>query len=482
MRWSRRTLLRGLGVAGTSGGAALGRASVARARGGAGGAGDADRTSGFDPAVHGFDFRNWSTADPHFPTHDHGRVSETEIRRTLDQSWSRALERLFGLSFASLPEALLSAIAEQLYVSANQFAAANGHCYGMSYAAQRYFERPEEVPLGREHASRFGHPEAPSRDDSRDPVAQDIDVYQTAQLLDPYAFVGRRELLSPRSIDYERQLAAVRAAVDTFGTASISLMNSRTHAAHEALVYDYAREGSATRLSLYDPNFRAGFYRNDRWRERLSLRVDPGGSPPVRRYTAGARLDPRGVSGYDSFVYNRWGRLISARSGPDAHPAQARETPKVRDQFLGLVTLTLDTASAVLRVVDPDDRPVSRVESEHMDRSRTDVHAMRSRYGPAAGTYRVAVGATSATDYTLAATVADLVGERLDETVTRSLAAGETHEFRLTIPEDEGDATLERAGVLTGLPDWATLAASGAVLGAVGAGALGYAAGKGEDD
>ncbi|MFC6725786.1 hypothetical protein ACFQE1_15705, partial [Halobium palmae] len=353
MRSSRRSLLRRLGAAATSVGAVRGRAGVAGVAGARGDAGDAelpDDSAGFDPAVHGFDFRNWSTADPYFPTHDHERVSEAEIRRTLGRTWGAVLERLFGLSFASLPEALLSAVAEQLYVSANQFAAANGHCFGMSYAAQRYFEHPEEVPLGREHASRFGHPEAPSRDDSRDPVAQDIDVYQTAQLLDPYAFVGRRDLLSPRTIDYEQQLAAVRAAVDAFGTASISLMNSRTHAAHEALVYDYVREEGATRLSLYDPNFRAGFYRNDRWRERLSLRVDPGGSPPVRRYTAGSRLDPRGTSGYDSFVYNRWGRLVSARNGPDAHPAQERETPTLRDQFLGLVTLTLDTASAVLRV------------------------------------------------------------------------------------------------------------------------------------
>ncbi|MFC4357653.1 hypothetical protein ACFO0N_06785 [Halobium salinum] len=478
MTASRRAMIRGIGVGVASGGAVLGRSRASR-RGRRG----VTETDSFDPERHGFGFRNWSSSDPYFPTHDHERVSETEIRRALGRTWGGVTRRLFGLPLASLPSPLVSAIAGQLYVSANQFAAANGHCYGMTYAAQRYFERPEQVPLDRESASEFRHPEAPAGDPERDPVAQDVDVFQTSQLLDPYAWVGRRDLLNPHRIDYRAHLDAVTAAVDTFGSASISLMNSATYVAHEVLVYDYAREGSATRLSVYDPNFGARFYADDWWRGRLSLRVDPDADAPVERYTAGVRRDPReGISGYDTFVYNRWERLIAARNGPDEHPARERGQSRLRDQLLGVLTVTLDAAEAVLHVVDPDDAPVSRVRSEHMDRSRTDTHAMRSRYGPDPGTYRLLVSSGTATDYTLGATLADRSGGRLDASRSRSLDAGEHHEYRLTVPEGEADATLERAGVRSGLPDWATLAAGGAVAGAVGAGALGYAAGRSSDD
>jgi hypothetical protein len=467
---SRRELLRRTAAA------AVGTPVVGGGRADGTRRGSGGRPDAFDPVRHAFGFRNWSTADPYFPSHDHDRVSRAEIERTMGRRWSGVTRRLFGVPFAALPDPLVSAVAEQLYVSANQFAAANGHCYGMTYAAQRYYERPDAVPLGREHASRFGHPEAPSRDDSRDPVSQDVDVYQTAQLLDPYAWIGRRDLLSPRRIDYGRHLAAVRAAVDAFGTASVSLLNSTTYAAHEVLAYDYADEGAATRLYLYDPNFGAGFYRSPRRRERLSLLVAPGRDPPIDRYTAGTGRDPRsGGTGYDTFVYNRWERLIAARNGPDEHPAAERPDARLREQLLGVLGITTDAPGVALRAVGPDGRPVGRIRSGHMDRSRTDVHAIRSRYGPDPGTYRLVAGAAAATDYTLAAVVADRSGERLDATESRSLAAGRSHEYRLTIPEGDADATLERAGTLAGLPDWTPVAAGVAAGAAVAALGVGYA-------
>jgi len=99
---------------------------------------------------------------------------------------------------------------------------------------------------------------------------------------------------------------------------------------------------------------------------------------------------------------------------------------------------------------------------------------MRSRHGPSAGTYRLVVEVSAATDYTLRTVVADLAEERLDATESRSLSAGRSHEYRPTVPEGDGDDTLERVGTLAGPPDWAPVAAGVAAAGAA-AGALGHA-------
>lgn len=219
--------------------------------------------TGFDPTRHGFGFRNWSSAVPTFLQHRHQSVDESEVRRIVDARWTRPVQRALGVDLGRAPEELIRSIARQVYVSASQESASNGHCYGMVFAAQRYFEEPAAVPLDRETASEFEHPEVPLGRTGREksPVATDVDVYQNLQLLDPNAWIGRRGLFYPKWLDLDGSIRNVERVLDAFGTAGVTLLNSRTKASHQVLIYDANRIGGRTRLAIYDPSYSADHYR-----------------------------------------------------------------------------------------------------------------------------------------------------------------------------------------------------------------------------
>jgi hypothetical protein len=137
----------------------------------------------------------------------------------------------------------------------------------------------------------------------------------------------------------------------------------------------------------------------------------------------------------------------------------------------GLVPLVLGlslSALGVALVVGPDDRPLGRDTATYMDRGRSAYARMRYRCGFAPGTYRVRVAGRRATDYTLAALVAD-DAPRLDAAASESIGAGEVHRYVATVPDD-GAGRLERAS--SEPPAWLA-ALGGAGLGAAVAG--GYA-------
>lgn len=462
-RSTRRGFLR---VAG-AGGASL----VAVA---AGGRRAAATTRSFDPTVDAFSFPNFSPSDPLFPNHNHRPVTKDEIGRAIENRWFGPLKPLFSVS--SLSSGLVSALAKQLYVSSRQYAAANGHCYGISFTAQRYFEHPDEIPLDRDAASDFGSPEAPGNDPTTNPVSVDLDVYQTAQILDPFVWLGRRSLIRPESIDYRMQYRAIRAAVDTFGTASISLMESHSKTIHEVLVYDYERVSDGVRLFVYDPNFPAWHYKRERARQRFSVHLRPDAGI-VTPYRMGAEAVGHGFPGYDTLVYNRWDRIISRNEGPDEHPLRTRESTSLRDSLLGLSLFTVDSTDVGLAATGPNDRPVERIRSRHMDRRRTGIDRMRYRYGAPTGTYNLAVTARRSTEYTVSALIADLSGTHLDTSTTRTIDAGETHEY---VVDHSNDGSSLDPGVEGGLPSW--LPTAGGVAAGLGMGVLGYAAASGRTE
>jgi hypothetical protein len=432
----------------------------------------------FDPTVHGFGFRNWSTTDPTYPSHDHTRVSEREIRRTIKRDWKDPFESVFDLSVGGLPSVLVNTIAEQVYVTANQLSATNGHCYGMVFTAQQYLEQPETVPLGRETAREFGHPEAPTADPESGPVAEEIDIYQTSQALSLYSWLGRRNLLNPRWIDYERQLANLTAVVDDFGSAGITIFDPKTRLAHQVLVYDYERSSTGVRLFLYDPNFRARFYRRDAHQRAASIFVDTSGEKPqVEPYKTGFRGPGyESFDGFSEFVYNRWDRVIRTQSQPSLHLASDVSTETLQRELLALTTFKVDSSDVAVAVSGPDGEPVSRLQSNHMDRRQTECHTMRYRYGAPDGEYHVAVTGNSSTDYTLETRAANTDGELFTSAVTTSIEAGQTHAYTVVIPETpEGDGEMERG--TGGMPEWLKLAAAAAAGGVAGAGLAGRRSG-----
>ncbi|SDM54205.1 hypothetical protein SAMN04487949_2014 [Halogranum gelatinilyticum] len=427
--------------------------------------------SRFDPAVDGLGFRNWSTADLTFPEHDHTQVSETEIRRTIKRDWKDPLESLFDVSVNGLPSALINTIAEQLYVTANQLSSTNGHCYGMVFTAQQYFEQPETVPFDVDAPSEVAHPETPTDDPDYGPVADEIDLYQTSQALNLHAWFGRRNLLVPQWIDYERQLENLTAVVDDRGTAGITVFDPATKLAHQVLVYGYETETDGVRLYVYDPNFAAQFY--ERWanRQAASIYVDTSGDrPSVEPYKTGFRGPGyESFDGFSEFVYNRLDRVIRSQSDPSPHLAAGVSARDLRERLLALTLFKTDTSDVSLAVVAPDGTPVTRIRSQAMDRRRTAYHETRYRYGAPAGDYRVVVTGERDTEYTLETKAADTDGELLASAVTTAIEAGQTHTYTVTVPESPGgDSAVERG--VDGLPDWLKLAAAAVAGGVAGAG------------
>lgn len=373
----------------------------------------------FDPARDGFGFPNWASRDTWYPEHEHVRVDPESVEERIRREWKDTFTDVFGFALSNTPGALLNVVAQQLSVSVNQLAASNGHCYGMTFAAQRYFEAPGELPDEVETAAEVSDPEIPLGSDAG-PIGDLIDHYQSRQLLDIHAWLGRRRMFRPRHIDYEAELAAVVAVVDEFGTAGLTLVDTETRTSHQVLVYDYTQTSDGTRLALYDPNFPAKQYQQT---ER-TFTIDASGMRPVTGY-----------ADYDAFVFNRWDRTIRA----NADTTSPVET-NAREDFGHLLTRVLrvavDTDAVSLAVVDPEGNPVGRNNAAYMDRRRTDVWATRYRYDAPTGRYRLAVVGTKKTDYDLRVQVAGVESEALDTVISKSMSSGEVHEYAVVVPED----------------------------------------------
>ena len=202
-----------------------------------------------------------------------------------------------------MPGALIDLVARQLYVAVNQLSATNGHCYGMVFTAQRYYENPDSIPLGRESASRLAHPEKSTG--GREPaVGSDIDHYQNKQFLSPYSWLGRRRAYGLGDIDYRAEVATITAAVGEYGTAGITVFNPNSLYSHQVLVYGYERDAEGITFRIYDPNVPAPDYArggtrtlrvDDTLRERPRPRGLPDRGPRARRRRVNASESLRGA-------------------------------------------------------------------------------------------------------------------------------------------------------------------------------------------
>jgi hypothetical protein len=415
----------------------------------------------FDPARHAFGFVNWATSDPVFPEHDHLAVSEAQIRRTIKRDWRQPLDNVLDLNVADVSDAFLDALALQVYVSANQLSATNGHCYGMSYVAQQYYEEPETVPLGRRFASEFTAPTDPVDDPDTEPVGAEIDLYQTSQVFDFRAWLGRRAMFRPEWIDYEAQLQNLIEVLDYFGTAGITVFNPTEGFSHQVLAYGYERVSGGVRILIYDPNIHARWYAGgDR---RLTIDVDLGEEVVVHPYKPSPDIR------YDEFIFNRYERTLASRKRPDPPAAIDRSPGELRNALGRVAVFTVDDPEVALSVVAPDGKPVQRDRARYMDRQRSSVHAVRYRYGAPAGRYRITVTGRAETDYTLETHAASFEGTLLDARETASIEPSEVHRYVADVPEATADG-----GALTldgGDADRWLVGVGGAAVGALGVGA-----------
>ena len=411
---------------------------------------------GFAPTRNAYGFRNWSPKDQYFEAPPD--PSPAEVRERVRTGWRGRSKEVLGLDTGGLSRELIESIAAQLRQAVVQRAGTNGHCYGMVLTAQRYYERPDEIPVDRPTASDIEHPTVPIEEPSA-PVYDEIVSSQADQYLRFRAWLGRRAMLYPEWIDTEAVLRDVRAVVETFGSAALVLFDGSLYS-HQVLAYGFDEGDAAATVSIYDPNRAAPTYRNG----LTELQFDRAEGTPT--------MEPYGQ--YTGVLFNRYDRIERATERENASPLDHLTVGRsvLRASLFPHVLVMVDSAAVELSVVAPDGTTVDRIRGAHMDRSRGDFDRIRSLYGAAPGTYRVGVFGNESADYELTVTVADEDGPIVDETRSASIAAGELHEYDLEVPGDgEGE-------VARGDGDWpgSGFAAGAGVVGGVAAGALGYRA------
>lgn len=378
----------------------------------------ADHT--FDPTCHGFGFYNWRVYESEYPESD----------EAIEDDWRASFERAFDRPVTDLPEGLIGAISKHAREGLLEAVRTNGYCYGMVFAAQKYFEQPEKIPAEFKTASEVTHPNAP-REREKSPVLDEIRKYHAAQYLDIYAWLGRCGLFDVSLIDYEQQLDDLCHAVDTFGTAGITVFTEGAVRSHQVLVYDYEQYVDRTVLLAYDPNYTAESYERFTYTIEIDTSAETPSPKPIEYGMA-----------YDQFIHNEYDRTISDQRGV-AGPLT--DDHSLFDELFDTTVFVTTSPTLETVVIGPSVQRLKRV---------TGSDVIHYRYGATNGTYTISFTGQRTAEYTVGVYVSIRYRTALDETLEGSIAAGETKQYELTI--DHGRTALE-----TGL-------SSAAVLGLVG--------------
>lgn len=283
---TRRALLArvaGVGVVAAADAAGL----VAGRRPGAGPTGPRDQSDRFDPTVHGFGFPNWwgergcSVLAEDCPE---GRAFTVEYEPVAREAVRAAVSGGWVVDPTVETTELLVRLVHSLAV---RQLATNGHCYGMTLAAEDYRRDPASLPAARESAS-----DVPRPTGSYEPVGRRIRAFHADQLLDSAAL-----WLSLLALDLGRANAVASvelatAAIDETGTAV--LMFGGLADGHQVLAYDYEAGDDGVRFALYDPELPADEYGARPYEEPAStITVDAD---------TGSLAET--IYGYEAWIYN----------------------------------------------------------------------------------------------------------------------------------------------------------------------------------
>ncbi|WP_306052478.1 hypothetical protein [Natronococcus wangiae] len=256
--------------------------------------------AGFDPAVDGFGFDNYST--PPVPPKPAEFVSEGDVLRYLTAYWDTALRAQLTLPLNGGPEPRIRGIAEQLCANADRLFGTKGYCYGMAATAQWYFEEPAVVPVDRDSTSEIVHVDDPLEDGSATPVRDDIELFHRAQFLNADSWLRRWPLLRPERIDYRSQERELRATIDEFGSAGVTISGDNVLKGHYVLLYDYEATDTGVTFTAYDPNDDADEHAAE---ESRTIGIDTTSYEPLM-----GSYDEE----YDRFLFNPEDRAIRARA------------------------------------------------------------------------------------------------------------------------------------------------------------------------
>lgn len=235
-------------------------------------------TGEFDPTRHGFGFSNWdgttgTSGNGAEFIYEPGEVTRGEVRRAIENSWSTA--------FSEAKKRLMTRVVYS-WIGGN--AATNGHCYGMSFAADAYYQNTSELPPGVDTASEIPHPTG-----AYSAVGDRIRRLQTSQLLraEPYwfALLGLRWGLA----DHGESLQLLTEAIDATGTGGLAIDGEAN--GHQVLAHGYERTNGVTTVSIYDPTYEAAAHEDPDAIWRLSVDRESGEITEIEE-------------GYDTFLYH----------------------------------------------------------------------------------------------------------------------------------------------------------------------------------
>ncbi|MDQ2049513.1 hypothetical protein RBH26_03355 [Natronolimnohabitans sp. A-GB9] len=297
-RRTRRDLLRGLAV---PAGVAVGAVAARKLRSSPSGTGPG---SDFEPVVDGFGFDNYAT--PLTAVDPSEFVSESDVRTFLTAGQNEIARTGPPLSTTDVSELLGGAFVSTLYANAEKLFGTKGNCYGIAGAAQWYAEVPDAVPIDHASVSEITHVNEPLEDEDTAPVRNDIERLHRSQFLDADSWAARWPLLDPRWIDYREQARELRVALDTHGTAGVTLTGEDVLQGHYVLLYDYEATETAVTFAVYDPNDTADEYETEGRPRTLGIDTTSG-EPLLGSY--------RGT--YDRFLYNPNERAVRAQARPD---------------------------------------------------------------------------------------------------------------------------------------------------------------------
>ena len=418
---TRRGALRACGLVAT-GGITVGRGSAAVS-----GSADDDAVANgrFVPSDHGFGFRNWGSTSRYFE--EPAAPPTTEVRTLVRREWREAATTTLGMDTTGLPRGVTDALARQLRASVAQRAGTNGHCYGMTLAAQAYHSDPESIPVDRPRAARIEHPTEPL-DSPEAPVYDEIVARQADQFLRFRSWIARLAILRPAWLDQAAVLRDVRRVVDATGSASVVVFDD-SWTAHQVLAHRVEQLGDGYTVQVYDPNRAAATYVNSQ--------------PSIRFVRRGGDLVMQPYGEYTGMVYSRYDQIERTtdrgRAGPLDHFTVDKDA--IRGGVFPIAQVVVDSDDVAVTVIGPDEgEPMGRLRGRHMDRSRGRFPRIRTCYGAVPGEYRVRLLANADTEYELRALIADERDTRVDTSRTGVLTAGDVHEYDLTVATNDGSA------------------------------------------
>jgi hypothetical protein len=392
----------------------------------------------FDPDIHGFGFQNWAGEEPENgsfdPPHDHEGLDATWRDQAIDQ-W---LPKINEMAPVPIPKEAVNQYVDSVMAGFTDGAFTTGHCYGMTFAAEQYFESglPQGVPA--QSASEIHQPTG-----EYSAIGDDIDRIQNQQALD-WDIYAQGKALSPPDlpfvstpeIDTKAEYERIRNEIDDTGVAPVGLGQSPDNggvgggALHQVLAYDYKQTSYGRELYVYDPNI-------------------PGGQTPSSYNPPGLQsITLDGSSGNltmetywtGNTPYDRFGLIGAARA--DAAGMLVGGLNALGSIVVHLISSAADGLVSVvahspveITVTGPDGNQLPHPSEPILG---TPPEEICYQTNASAGEYEITVKGTDNGEYGIEVMGAVPEAGWIQDSISGQISNGETKTHTATVPSDEG--------------------------------------------